>query len=592
MAVTIIAVLTFSVSAFAGTYGGGTGEPNAPYLIYDANHMQEIGANFDDWDKNFKLMAEIDLSNYDGRDGRPLFNIIGNFHDGSFTGAFDGNDHIISHFTFILSGLHRAIALFGNTKNEATIKNLHIRSAYIYVPGGNRIAAIHGEGYARIINCSVTGTVEGDVYVGGISGQNHLQIEDCSSSCSITGGVAGGIVGQNNGTIQNSYTIGTISGNDNIGGLVGKNYGLLINSHSEASVISTSTSGWGAGGLAGENGNAGVIDNSFASGNVNGHNGVGGLIGMGGGAINNVYATGNVSGDSYVGGLIGWNFASIINSYAVGEVSGTIADIGGLVGKDNSGTYQACFWNTTIDPSLTGLGNITDPPDVMGRTTTEMQIESTFTTAGWDFATPVWTIDEGNDYPRLWRELAIDPPVLNTEPEMTFGTSNTISWEPVPDVQEYYAECADDPDFTNIVASSGWITETSFEFTSLELGQTYWYSVKAGTATGTESEWSNVELSQQVTLGDAVSTTLDEVSLKNANMKNALGNKITAVLEMINQGRYEAALQKLQEDILAKTDGCAETGEPDKNDWILTCDEQDEIYQLITEAIGYLESLM
>lgn len=27
-----------------GKYGGGSGEPNDPYLIYDANHMQAIGA--------------------------------------------------------------------------------------------------------------------------------------------------------------------------------------------------------------------------------------------------------------------------------------------------------------------------------------------------------------------------------------------------------------------------------------------------------------------------------------------------------------------------------------------------------------------
>ena len=33
-----------------------------------------------------------------------------------------------------------------------------------------------------------------------------------------------------------------------------------------------------------------------------------------------------------------------------------------------------------------------------------MQQESTFTDAGWDFTTPIWVIDEGNDYPRFWWE--------------------------------------------------------------------------------------------------------------------------------------------------------------------------------------------
>lgn len=42
-------------------YGGGTGEPNDPYLIYTAEQMNAIGAKPNDWDKHFKLMADIDL---------------------------------------------------------------------------------------------------------------------------------------------------------------------------------------------------------------------------------------------------------------------------------------------------------------------------------------------------------------------------------------------------------------------------------------------------------------------------------------------------------------------------------------------------
>ena len=46
-----------------------------------------------------------------------------------------------------------------------------------------------------------------------------------------------------------------------------------------------------------------------------------------------------------------------------------------------------------------------------GKTTAEMQMESTFTDTGWDFvdetangAEDIWWIDEGNDYPSLWWE--------------------------------------------------------------------------------------------------------------------------------------------------------------------------------------------
>jgi hypothetical protein len=47
-------------------YGGGTGEPNDPYLIYTAEQMNAIGADPNDWDEHFKLMADIDLNGYVG----------------------------------------------------------------------------------------------------------------------------------------------------------------------------------------------------------------------------------------------------------------------------------------------------------------------------------------------------------------------------------------------------------------------------------------------------------------------------------------------------------------------------------------------
>jgi len=54
-------------------YGGGIGEPNHPYLIYTAQQMNAIGADPNDWDKHFELMADIDLAPYAETD----FNIIG-----------------------------------------------------------------------------------------------------------------------------------------------------------------------------------------------------------------------------------------------------------------------------------------------------------------------------------------------------------------------------------------------------------------------------------------------------------------------------------------------------------------------------------
>jgi len=337
-----------------------------------------------------------------------------------------------------------------------------------------------------------------------------------------------------------------------------------------------------------------TITNCYATGNVTGGDQVGGLVGHQDYArITNCYSTGGVVGSGwYVGGLAGLNsFGTIINCYSIGGVSGGDF-VGGLVGSNPEycdywgncyeGEVWASFWDIQTSGQRSSDGGT-------GLPTAEMQMQITFLDAGWDFNTPVWTIDEGVNYPRLWWEFV---PVLHAEPEITLGTNNTISWEPVVGDVEYYAECGEDANFTSIIYNSGWIMETSYEFTGLELGQRYWYSVKARNAASVETNWSNVESSLQGTLADAVEIELTPESLKNENMKNALLNKIDAALKMIEEANYTGALSKLRNDILAKMNGCVEKGEPDKNDWIITCEEQSEMYPLVIETIEYVRDLM
>ena len=485
-------------------YGGGNGETNDPYLIYTAEQLNTIGLATCDWDKHFRLMADIDLSSLNGTS----FNIIGTFWANPFTGVFDGIGHTISNFNYIYTATD-SIGFFGYVRG--VIKDL--------------------------------GLIDPNVDAG--TGRD-------------VGSLVGDLVG---GTITNCYVEGgSVSGVDYVGGLVGSNGGTITNCYSTASV-------WG-------------------------DRYVGGLVGSNSGTITNCYSTGSVWGDQYVGGLVGLNgrwciggtpptcyYGTIINCYSTGSVSGYYS-VGGLVGS-NDGEVSASFWDIETGGPNNGIG--TPLP------TEQMQMASTFTDAGWDFNTPVWTIDEGVDYPRLWWEFV---PVLHAEPELTLGTSNTISWYPVVGDVEYYAECAEDANFTWILYNTGWITETSCEFSGLEIGKRYWYSVKARNAEGTETDWSNVESSLQCTLADAVEIELEPESLKNENMKNALLNKIDAALKMIEEANYTGALSKLQNDILQKTNGCAETDQPDKNDWIITCEQQCEIYPLIIETIEHVKGLM
>lgn len=85
---------------------------------------------------------------------------------------------------------------------------------------------------------------------------------------------------------------------------------------------------------------------------------------------------------------------------------------------------------------------------------------------------------------------------------------------------------------------------------------------------------------------------LDPDVFKNSNMRNTTTNKINAALAKIDKGFYQDALDKLEYDILAKTDGCVDLGGPDKNDWLTTCEAQGQAYPLIIDAIGLLESLI
>ena len=61
---------------------------------------------------------------------------------------------------------------------------------------------------------------------------------------------------------------------------------------------------------------------------------------------------------------------------------------------------------------------------------------------------------------------------------------------------------------------------------------------------------------------------------------------------MIKLGLYEDALDKLQNDILQKTDDCATEGSPDKNDWIITCENQAIVSPSILRAIELLERFL
>lgn len=85
--------------------------------------------------------------------------------------------------------------------------------------------------------------------------------------------------------------------------------------------------------------------------------------------------------------------------------------------------------------------------------------------------------------------------------------------------------------------------------------------------------------------------TLNPAVFKNANMQRSLNNKLNAVIADIEAGDYASALDKLEHDIVPKSDGCATSGTPDNNDWIRDCAAQALVYPLILEVMEILRGL-
>jgi hypothetical protein len=158
-------------------------------------------------------------------------------------------------------------------------------------------------------------------YVGGTGVVKNIGVVNADVSGSYQ---VGALVGQNKGTLLNCYSSGSVVGDQWVGGLVGVNdgwadtpdpvAGTVTDCYSDASVSGTKS---GIGGLVGNN-DAGTLNRSYSTGSVTGYGLVGGLAGVNGGLTTDSYSTGSVTGDQLVGGLmgmIGLFYGTVSNSH-------------------------------------------------------------------------------------------------------------------------------------------------------------------------------------------------------------------------------------------------------------------------------------
>ena len=244
-----------------GSWADGGGESGAAEdlgYIYDSNTNTYTVYNADGllaWNEaaqedvsiNCTLDTDIDLT---GKGWTPI-GTSGN----PYTGTFDGGGHTITGLTITTNDEYAGLfGYLGNFGKFGTVKNV--------VMDGIQITCNHRSGYAggvvgyswgTIENCSVSGSVSGTVYVGGVVGaQIDGSITGCSSSATVKGTVdVGGVAGQTNSsaTLTACYATGNVTIEINPakniagGSLVGMNAGSsLLACYATGNVTSTGSS--------------------------------------------------------------------------------------------------------------------------------------------------------------------------------------------------------------------------------------------------------------------------------------------------------------------------------------------------------------
>ncbi len=476
----------------ADQFDGGSGTAGDPYQVTKIEHLWNIRYHLD---KNFSLMNDLDFQN-DGDYLNPANKTgnttgsgwlrIGSYPSG-FAGTLNGNNHTISHL-FINRSATTYQAFFGYIKAAGTVKNLGLIN--VNVKGKSDAAGLVGMLFGSVINSYVTGNVThtADYDAGGLVGWSYTSgsIVRCHAAVQVTGlDYVGGLIAMNDGSIEDSYATGKVTGTGStgyIGGLVGYNDGS--------------------------------IERSYATGNVTGKLLVGGLVGIHDGSyysvtISDCYATGSATRSSgaavNIGGFAGYNNkGSILNSYSIGSVhyaGSTDPTSKGFVGAQTTGGNYADVGNF-FDKNTSGQTTTTG--NAVGKTTAEMQTFSTFSNAGWDIQTKAlwvdetWFIDDGADYPRFGGE-ADWWPVVTTNASTGVKSTNATLWGYLSDDGGVQTTCGFwyDTDSGAPYANNhsvGVVSQGdtfSYNASGLTAGQLYfcqtWANNSAGLSNGTET---------------------------------------------------------------------------------------------------------
>ncbi|MBD5529755.1 MAG: hypothetical protein HDR02_15340 [Lachnospiraceae bacterium] len=266
--------------------------------IATVEQLRELAdaCTYDAWsrDKRVLLTADLDLN------GTELEIPV-------FGGIFDGQGHTISGLEIQREGSQ--VGLFRYLQQGAVIQELSVSEARILPQGsGCQVGILVGRNYGSIVNCQVSGVLEGEEEVGGIAGVNEESgvIRSCSAEVTVLGNRrSGGIVGSNHGTINNCANRGNINIYTN--DMVYELEDFTVENLEEASSGAQLDAHMDTGGIAGfSDGKIYFCSNAGTVGYAHVGYNTGGIVGrLHQGYIQNCTNTGHVLGRKDVGGIVG-----------------------------------------------------------------------------------------------------------------------------------------------------------------------------------------------------------------------------------------------------------------------------------------------
>ena len=340
--------------------------------LIDINYLEDLDAIRQQPDGDYELTRDLDFNEV-GSYRNPLNKetwTVSDYQNNAdngwlplattenpFTGSLAGNGYAILALQINRDGSDNQ-GLFGVVAEGAVISNVGLIN--VSIEGKTRVAGLVAINEGEISDSYAIGQVSGVRTVGGLVAANNQSARIINSytnsrvSASISRG--GGLVAYNDGVITDSRAIGDVSSLNETGGLVAYNSGRISHSYADNRVQSVLNT---AGGLVAVNSSGGVITTGYASGNVEGGNNIGGLVGSSSGTV------------TY--------------SYAVAEVRGRGDNIGGLVGS-SSGEIDESYWNseTSIAQGNNGEGQSTQQ---LRLPTVAIGIYRNWREDDWDFGT-------------------------------------------------------------------------------------------------------------------------------------------------------------------------------------------------------------